>query len=116
MSHHQRDHRMSFHARGRISVRSRRSGQEDGGSLLAAAVSLALYVHDGDDRALIAVLVLLDRFAYARRQRIRFFESDFSVPRARKASCRVRHYAEKARCVFTELGIRREYGARISLP
>src|ERR1700685_4507896 len=77
---------MPFHPRGRISVRSRCSGQEDSGSLLAAPVSLTLYVHDGDDRTLLAVLVLLDRFAYARRQRVRFFESDFSVPRARKAS------------------------------
>src|SRR5580698_6357635 len=114
VSHHQRDHWMPFHPRGRISVRSRRSGQEDSGSLLAAAISLTLYVHDGDDRTLNTVLVLLDRFAYARRQRVRFFESDFSAPRARKASGRVRHNAEEARYIFTEIGIRREYGARIS--
>src|SRR5580704_13386055 len=105
---------MPFHPRGRISVRSRRSGQEDSGSLLAAAVSLTLYVHDGDDRTLNTVLVLLDRFAYTRRQRIRLFESDFSVPRAWKTSGRVWHYAEKPRRVFTELGIRREHGARIA--
>src|SRR5580692_10760238 len=86
VSHHQRDHWMPFHPRGRIGVRSRCSGQEDSCSLLAAAVSLTLYVHDGDERTLLAVLVLLDRFAYARRQRVRFFESDFSVPRTWKAS------------------------------
>src|SRR5580658_1743632 len=105
---------MPFHPRGRISVRSRCSGQEDSGSLLAAAVGLTLYVHDGDDRTLLAVLVLLDRFAYARRQRVRFFESDFSVPRTGKASRRVRHNAEKARYIFTELGISRKHGARVS--
>src|ERR1700678_4361854 len=105
---------MPFHPRGRISVRSRRSGQEDCGSLLAAAVSLTLYVHDSDDRTLLAVLVLLDRFAYTRRQCVRLFESDFSAPRTRKACFGVWHYAEKARRVFTELGISREDGARIS--
>src|SRR5580658_8932084 len=114
VSHHQRDHWMPFHPRGRISVRSRRSCQEDSGSLLAPAVGLTLYVHDGDDRTLLAVLVLLYRFAYARRQRVRFFESDFSMPRTGKASGLVWRHAEKPRRVFTELGISRKHGARVS--
>src|SRR5580658_6082842 len=114
VSHHQRDHWMPFHPRGRISIRSRRSGQEDSGGLLAAAVRLTLYVHDTDDRTLLAVLVLLDRFAQTRRQRVRLLKSDFSMPRTGKASVGVWHYAEVARRVFTELGIRREYGARVS--
>src|ERR1700683_720447 len=105
---------MPFHPRGRISVRSRCSGQEDSGSLLSAPVSLTLYVHDGDDRTLLAVLGLLDRFDQTRCRRVRILKSDFSAPRTRKASVGVWHYAEVARRVVTELGIRSEHGAWIS--
>jgi hypothetical protein len=114
LSYDQRNYRMSFHAGGSVTIRSRRSGQKNSGSLFATPVCLAFYVYDGDDRRPFTVHILVDNFTHTRCQRISLFKANFSAPRAGKMSLRVRDDAEKSRRVFTQPNVCREHRAWIS--
>src|ERR1700730_16543661 len=97
-----------------VGICGSRSGKKDSGSLFAPAVGLAFHVYDSDDGPLNRVLIVLDHFTNACRERVTLLQSHLPVPGTGKACLGISNNAEESCVVAAKRCIGSKYRFRVS--